>query len=338
MIWVGRGEAEGVRMARDSDQRAGSFEIENTGGLLSGLLAEEDVFDRRALWRIGSWGAAAVWLRSVLAVLANQSQLSLRREQVAAADLTRQTQQMQSFTRESTERDPEAGFRRRYAERRPGPAVFARHRAGTGSGFRDRCDCQAKCRGGPTSGRCGSTPGRCVTGSGGTSDAVRAEVGRAKSRSCAVSFPCDTRTGGGAGRDDDGHAAHETGRQAAAGRRPRRSRCQRRSSPLLRKRPIPRSRRRRPSPLVAAKSMMAPPDPAATKLTEPEKPAKTVTAGPMPEVVAAAPAVDKMEADTPPAAVPQATAADVAVQKTEFGVDIGGANRFPACARCGAAS
>src|SRR5579863_6331071 len=88
-------------MARDSDQLAGSFVIENTGGAMSGLLAEEDVFDRRALWRIGSWGAAAL-AAVVLAVLANQSQLSLRREQVAAADLTRQAQQLQSFSKEST--------------------------------------------------------------------------------------------------------------------------------------------------------------------------------------------------------------------------------------------
>ena len=38
--------------------------------------------------------------------------------------------------------------------------------------------------------------------------------------------------------------------------------------------------------LVAAKSMMAPPDAAAAKLIEPEKPAKAVIAAPMPEVVA----------------------------------------------------
>jgi len=47
-------------MAKDSDHLAGSFEIENTGGVLAGLLAEEDQFDRRTLWRLGSWGSAAV--------------------------------------------------------------------------------------------------------------------------------------------------------------------------------------------------------------------------------------------------------------------------------------
>ena len=55
-------------------------------------------------------------------------------------------------------------------------------------------------------------------------------------------------------------------------------------------------------PLVAAKSMMAPPDPAAAKLVEPEGPAKTVIASPIPEVVAAAPSAEKAEEDPAPAA------------------------------------
>ena len=45
-------------MAKKSDHLAG-FDDENTGGLLSGFLADEDTFDRPALWRIGSWGAGA---------------------------------------------------------------------------------------------------------------------------------------------------------------------------------------------------------------------------------------------------------------------------------------
>ena len=70
-------------MARNPDHPAGGFDTENTGGLLSGFLAEEDEFDRRALWRLGSWGAASVGA-VIVAVLANQSSIGLRREQVAA--------------------------------------------------------------------------------------------------------------------------------------------------------------------------------------------------------------------------------------------------------------
>jgi len=68
--------------------------------LLSGFLAEENEFDRRSLWRIGTWGAAAVGA-VVLAVTANQWSLGVRRDQVAAADLTRQAQQIQAVAKES---------------------------------------------------------------------------------------------------------------------------------------------------------------------------------------------------------------------------------------------
>ena len=87
-------------MAKDSDQLAGTFEAEKTGGVLAGLLAEENGFDRRALWRIGTWGTAAV-AAVIIAVMANQTSLGWRRDQVAGADLARQAQQLQSIARES---------------------------------------------------------------------------------------------------------------------------------------------------------------------------------------------------------------------------------------------
>src|SRR5260370_8555184 len=87
-------------MAKDRDNLASSFATENTGGLLSGFLAEEDEFDRRALWRLGSWGVASVGA-VIVAVLASQSSIGLRRDQVAAADLARQPPQIQSIPRES---------------------------------------------------------------------------------------------------------------------------------------------------------------------------------------------------------------------------------------------
>src|SRR4051812_50122761 len=49
----------GESLAKDSNHLADGFDTENTGGLLSGLLAEEEDLDRRALWRIGSWGGGA---------------------------------------------------------------------------------------------------------------------------------------------------------------------------------------------------------------------------------------------------------------------------------------
>ena len=58
-------------MARKPDHLA-DFEADDTGGVLSNLLADEDELDRRALWRLGSWGVAAT-VAVVLAVMASQS-------------------------------------------------------------------------------------------------------------------------------------------------------------------------------------------------------------------------------------------------------------------------
>src|SRR5882724_8175689 len=86
-------------MAKDPKLLA-SFETENTGGLLSGFLAEEEEFEWRSLWRLGSWGVASVGA-VIIALLANQSSIGSRRDQVAAADLARQSQQIQSVAKDS---------------------------------------------------------------------------------------------------------------------------------------------------------------------------------------------------------------------------------------------
>ncbi|MCC8946490.1 hypothetical protein H8A97_15545 [Bradyrhizobium sp. Arg62] len=83
-------------MAKDRDNLAAEFDTEST----TGFLAEEDALDRRMLWRLGSWGVAAVGAVTV-AVMANQSALTLRRDQVAAADLARQAQQLQTLAKEN---------------------------------------------------------------------------------------------------------------------------------------------------------------------------------------------------------------------------------------------
>ncbi|WP_349645138.1 hypothetical protein [Bradyrhizobium sp. Leo121] len=87
-------------MAKDPDNLAGDLGAESTGGLFTGLLAEEDEFDRRTLWRLGSWGFAAVGAVT-LAVLANQSSLGWRRDQGAAAEVARQAQQIQMLAKEN---------------------------------------------------------------------------------------------------------------------------------------------------------------------------------------------------------------------------------------------
>ena len=73
------------KVAKDSDQSAGAFETEKTGGVLAGLLAEENAYDRRALWRIGAWGVAAV-AAVVVAAMANQSSIGWRRDHRTSLD------------------------------------------------------------------------------------------------------------------------------------------------------------------------------------------------------------------------------------------------------------
>src|ERR1700676_4666829 len=87
-------------MAKNTEQLARSLDSENTGGLLTGFLAEEDEFDRGTLWRLGSWAAASVGA-VIIALLANQSSIGMRREQIASADLVRQSQQIQPVAKES---------------------------------------------------------------------------------------------------------------------------------------------------------------------------------------------------------------------------------------------
>jgi len=74
---------------------------------------------------------------------------------------------------------------------------------------------------------------------------------------------------------------------------------------------------------MAPKSMMGPPDPAAGKLIAPVAPPKTVTAAPMPEVAA----VTKAPEETEPDAAQEAP--ELVARRTEFGVDVGGANSVP---------
>ena len=88
-------------MADKRDQWADSFSAEPQGSWLTGFLADEDKGTRRLMWRLGSWGVAAVGAVS-LAVFTNQYELQLRRDNFAASDaLSRQEQQLQRLTKEA---------------------------------------------------------------------------------------------------------------------------------------------------------------------------------------------------------------------------------------------
>ncbi len=293
-------------MARNTDHLADSFGTENTGGLLSGFLAEEDLFDRRALWRLVSWGAASVGA-VIIALLASQSSIGMRREQVAAADLARQSQQIQSLAKESQSEarrlasaiDTLNGDRDRLYSRvtvleqgldtvtgaigRQNPAAASPQAAATAAATTE-----------PQAVSQNSTPAPALspvtTTVAKTSEKPKmdAPVAAEKPKEKPKTDAAVAAQGPPATVSPAGQGALNTPVATPA------------------------------TPLMASKSMMAPPDAAAGKLIEPDKPLNTTPAAPAPETVAS---VSPAEQDSSEATDPK-----VAVPRTEFAVDVGSAN------------
>lgn len=288
-------------MARDSDKLAGGFDTDNTGGLMAGFLAEEDEFDRRTLWRLGSWAAASIGA-IVLALFANQSSIGMRREQVAAVDLARQSQQMQSLARES---QSEA--------RRLTSAID------TLNTDRDRLYSRVAVLEQSLDSVTGAIARQNSTAitlpqapsPGASAAAVSAEPSTTAQKPAPAPVPSAVATT----TADPEKTAAVPAPEGEPGPAPALSSAQAASN----------ARAAPPAiPLVASKSIMAPPDPAAGKLIEPGAPPKVVTAAPMPELIASTPPTDETAEEDG-----GSSAAKLAVQRTEFGVDVGGANSLP---------
>ncbi|MET3907159.1 hypothetical protein ABID59_001490 [Bradyrhizobium sp. S3.3.6] len=285
-------------MAKDSDPLADAFGDE-TGGLFSGLLAEESTFDRRMMWRLGSWGATAVGA-VVIAVLANQAQLGWRRDQVASADLAHQSDRLQVLTKES-----------QLEARRLASAIE------TLNTDRDRLYSRVTVLEQGLDSVTGAIARQSATSPQPTaSKPQESSVAAAQSpapdvapvASTAASLvdkpraPKDVlkETLKDAAKDQPGPPPQTA---AAASLVPQ-SPVTTSALPIL--------------PLVPSKSIMAPPDPAASKLIQPDAPEKKSEPAPVSTEVAAGPA-------KPPEAT-EAESPAIAVQQTRFAIDLGGAN------------
>jgi hypothetical protein len=289
-------------LAKNSDHLSDSFDTDDSGGALSGLLAEEDELDRRALWRIGSWGAAAT-CAVILAVMANQSSLGFKREQVTAADMARQTQQVQKCARETLNE-----------ARRLGAAIE------TLNGDRDRLYARVT----------GLEQGLdSVTGAVARQSSAATPASPSPSTSPAVA-PVATAPASAADKPMNVAAAEPSAKETAktepakepvketAKAEAAKPESARAELPKIETKPEP-AKPSPATPLVATQSMMAPPDPAAAKLVEPGKAQGPVIVSPIPDVIAAAPSANDAEADDDGA--PKAS-----LRRTEFGVDLGTAN------------
>jgi len=320
-------------MAKDSDRLGGGFEAGESGGGLSGLLAEEDDFDRRTLWRLGSWAAVSV-SAIIVALITNQSSIGLRREQTASVDILRQAQQIQIAARDSqneTRRlalsvdtlnsdrdrlysrvtvleqglDSVTGAIARQAPGTPTPAS-------TGSASTSQVSASAAPPATPSLPAPVSppSPAPALTASIAPTAAIASvdvpPAAAKPSLAAPVVAPVAATAAAVAEKQDKQVSA-------AIASQP---------SPAMKSALVPPSAPAQPSgSLMASKSMMDPPDPAAGKLIEPVAPTKAVMAVPIPEVVAVVPkASEEVESDASP---------ELVAKHTEFGVDVGGANTIP---------
>jgi hypothetical protein len=313
-------------LAKNTDHLAGGLETDNTGGALSRLLAEEDDLDRRALWRIGSWGVGAV-AAVILAVMANQTQLGWKRDQVAAADLTRQAQQIQLVAKEThsearrlaaaidTLNSDRDRLYTRVTTLEQGldsvTGAIARQSSSAAAAPLPAVEPQAAQNPAP------AVAPVTTTQAASTPEKPAASASPAEPSPANVSTVAKDPAKAQAAKSEA--AKSETSKSETAKSEPPKPAPAKIESARIDIANVAKNPDATPAtPLVAAKSFMAPPDPSAAKLSEPTRPVSPVTASPIPEVVAAAPASDA-DAD-------EETAPKVAIERTQFGVDLGTAN------------
>ncbi|TGN90106.1 hypothetical protein EOW77_0007440 [Bradyrhizobium yuanmingense] len=284
-------------MAKDSDPLADAFSTKETGGLFSGLLAEESAFDRRMMWRLGSWGVAAVGA-VVIALMANQAQLGWRRDQVASADLVRQADRLQLLTKESQNE-----------ARRLAAAIE------TLNSDRDRLYSRVTVLEQGLDSVTGAIVKQAATP---PSDAKPQEAAAAPNVAPVASTPASmsekprSEAAKDAQKDSPKEASKEPPSQppqtAAAASLVQQNPAMTSTLPTI--------------PLVPAKSLMAPPDPAASKLIQPEAIEKAAEK----KVEPAPAAAEIVAAATKPPEPAESESPAIAVQQTRFAIDLGGAN------------
>ena len=356
-------------MAKDSDRLRGGFDVGETGGALSGLLAEEDELDRRSLWRLGTWAAVSVGA-VVVALIANQSSIGMRHEQTASADLLKQAQQLQLTARESqneTRRlasavDTLNSDRDRLYSRvavieqgldsvtgaiaRQSPAASSPQAGASQTGSSQTGSSQASAnpananQGGASQGSTSQANASVTPPASGAAKEPAATPSPtvAPTPTASVAPAAIASVDPPAAKPSPAPpvvAAVAATAPAVMEKQDKEKQDKQASRPLAPAEPAPAAVAslsiQQPAPgqqpsgsLVASKSMMGPPDPAAGKLIEPAAPPKAVTSAPLPEIAAVAPKAPTDTEHELASATPELT-----VQRTEFGVDVGGANSIP---------
>ncbi|WP_298876621.1 hypothetical protein [uncultured Bradyrhizobium sp.] len=303
-------------MAKDSDPLADAFGDKETGGLFSGLLAEEGAFDRRMLWRLGSWGVAAVGA-VVVAVMANQAQLGWRRDQVASADLVRQSDQIQVLTKQSQleARRLASAIETLNSDRDRLYSRVTVLEQGLDSVTGAIAKQSATSQPAPAS-KPQDTPLAAVQPAAPAPEVAPVASTAAslvdKPRATAGKEPKDNASKDNSSKDSLKEVAKDQSGpppQTAA------------AASLVPQAPVT------PSagailPLVPSRSMMAPPDPAASKLIQPDTSEKAADKKPEPTPAP----TEVAAASAKPAEAAEAEAPAITVQQTRFAIELGGAN------------
>ncbi len=283
-------------MAKDSDPLADAFGAKETGGLFSGLVAEESAFDRRLMWRLGSWGVAAVGA-VVVAVMANQAHLGWRRDQVASADLARQADRLQMLSKESQNET-----------RRLAAAVE------TLNTDRDRLYSRVTVLEQGLDSVTGAIAKQAAAPAQGTRPQDATPVAAAPSVAPVASTPTPPSE---KPRTEAAKDAQKETLQKETLKEPASALPQTAATASLRQQSQAVNSALPNIPLVPSKSLMAPPDPAASKLVQPDAAEKKAEPPPAAEVVAAT---------TKPSDAAESESPALAVQQTRFAIDLGGAN------------
>ncbi|HXI05246.1 MAG: hypothetical protein ACRC1G_18300 [Bradyrhizobium sp.] len=294
-------------MAKNKDHLAG-FDAD-TGGLFSSLLAEEDASDRRRmLWRVATWGSASV-AAVALAVMANQSSLGWKREQAAIFDLVQQANRLQAIARENQNE-----------ARRLASAVE------TLNSDRDRLYTRVTVLEQGLDSVTGAIAKQHATAAAAPAPA-QPELQPVAAASAAPALTPSPGAAAPAGTAAPAVAAVAAAARPAAPAEKATATVSAEPAPTTtsavkevptKPAAVQASAAAPATALVETKSMMAPPDPAAGKLIEASRPLSSPAAEPiLPVVAAAPPGVNENE---------MAVAALPKIQRTEFGVDVGGAN------------
>jgi len=330
-------------MARNRDDLADSLNTEASRGLF-GLVAEDEDLDRRALWRLGSWAVGSIGAL-VLAILVSQTSIQGRQDQQVAADLARQAQQIQRLTKEAQAEVTRLGAaietlngdRDRLFSRVT--MVEQNLESVTGSIARQVAAFKPQTPSAPTatSEPPAAPPAQPAAKPVTPPATVPAEIidGLQKSSRDASPRIAPTAPAGPTAPAAAPSVAAPVAAPPPVEASPSRTMAEAPpAKPLVEQSPAPA---KPAAQVVIPKSMLAPPDPAAGKLLEP--PPQSAAAAPQaadgpaasapgaPPVPAPAPTAlpvvaSTAEPETPPVAPPPA----IPARRSEFGIDLGGAN------------